>query len=140
LTGPDARRNVAAVTGRRDRRAVRVWISHWGFATLVGAAAVLGLIVGTTVAVPADIPAVALQAAPVYRVEVGGALFAGLYLVAVALVLALHNRGFSEIGTDGVRAHDLGRLPEAVAADRRLFDDLAAVVAELRKGPHDAGD
>lgn len=117
-----------------------MWISHWGFATLVGAAAVLGLIVGTTVAVPTDIPAIALQAAPVYRMEVGGALFAGLYLVAMAIVLAVHNRGFSEIGTDGVRAHDLGRLPEAVAADRRMFDAMAALVAELRKDAHDGRD
>ena len=68
------------------------WITQWGFATLVGFAAVLGLVVGTTVEVPADIPAVALQAAPVYRMEVGGALFAGLYLVTMAIVLALHNR------------------------------------------------
>lgn len=128
------------MTEQRDRGAVREWISHWGFATLVGAAAVLALIVGTTVAGPTDIPAVALQAAPVYRMEVGGALFAGLYLVAMAIVLALHNRGFSEIGTDGVRAHDLGRLPEAVAADRRTFNDMVALIAELRKGAHDARD
>ena len=119
---------------------MRAWIDHWGFAMLVGAAAVLGLIVGTTVAVPADIPAVALQAAPVYRMEVGGALFAGLYLAAIAIVLAFHNRGFSEIRTDGVRAHDLGRLPEAVAADRRMFDDLATLIAELKKGAHDVRD
>jgi hypothetical protein len=128
------------MTERRDRRAVRAWIQDWGFAVLVGAAAVLGLIVATTVAVPADIPGVALQAAPVYRMEVGGALFAGLYLVTMAIVLALHNRGFSEIGTDGVKAHDLGRLPEAVAADRRTFAAVAALVAELREGTDDGRD
>ena len=72
--------------------------------------------------------------------EVGGALFAGLYLVTMAIVLALHNRAFSEIGTDGVRARDLGRLPEAIAADRRMFDAVAALVAELREGADDGRD
>lgn len=119
---------------------MRTWIERWGFATLVGFATVLGLAVAATVAVPADIPTVALRAAPVYRMEVGGALFSGLYLASMAFVLALRNHAFSEIGTSGVRAHDLGRLSELAVADRRAIDDLAALFAELRKGAEDGGD
>lgn len=106
---------------------------------LVGLAVALGLMAAATVAVPADIPAVALQAAPVYRLEVGGALFTGLYLASMAFVLALRNQGFSEIGTSGVRAHDLGRLPELAAFDRRAFVHLAALIAEVEKGDGDGG-
>jgi hypothetical protein len=73
---------------------VRAWIERWGFAMLVGSAMVLGFVVGATVAVPTDIPAIALQAVPVYRLEVGAALFVGLYVVSMAFVLALRNRGF----------------------------------------------
>lgn len=115
------------------------WMERWGFATLVGSAVVLGLAVGATVAVPAEIPAVALQAAPVYRLEVGGALFIGLYLVSMAFVLAMRNHGFSEIGTSGVRAHDLGRLPDALAAERHAIAELAALMAKPEKGADDGG-
>jgi hypothetical protein len=107
---------------------------------LVGFAVVLGFVVGATVAVPADIPAIALQAAPVYRLEVGAALFVGLYLVSMAFVLALRNRGFSEIGTSGVRAHDLGRLPDMLAAERRAFAELATLMAKPEKGAGNGGD
>jgi hypothetical protein len=128
------------VTERRERRAVRAWVERWGFAVLVGFAVVLGFVVGATVAVPADIRAIALQAAPVYRPEVGAALFVGLYLVSMAFVLALRNRGFSEIGTSGVRAHDLGRLPDMLAAERRAFAELATLMAKPEKGASDGGD
>ena len=60
--------------------------------------------VAITVTPPADLPSVALRASPVFRVEVGAAVFIALYLATMAFVLALHNRGFTEIGTSGVRA------------------------------------
>ena len=66
-----------------------MWLERWGFSVLVGAAAMAGLIVGATVAILADVPGVALQAVPVYRLEVSGAIFAGLCVAAPALVLAL---------------------------------------------------
>ena len=37
------------------------------------------------------------------------ATFLGLYLVAMAFVLALNNRGFSEIGVHGLKAQDITR-------------------------------
>jgi hypothetical protein len=106
----------------------------------VGSAVPVGLVAGLTVAVPVDIPAVALRAAPVYRLEVGAALFGGLYVVSMTFVLALRNRGFTDIGTAGVRAHDLGHLPEAIVADRRALAELATLIAELKEGSRDGGD
>lgn len=107
------------------------WISRWGFGVAVVVAAVLGAGVGTTVSLPSDIPGVALQAAPVYRLEVGAAIFVGLYVVAMALVLAFQNRGFTEIGSGGVRAHDLTELPRALLTQEGALNVLLEVVDEL---------
>jgi hypothetical protein len=79
-------------------------MSRWGFAAAIAIATLLAFVLGATVAIPADIPAIALQAEPVYRLEVGGSIFAGLYLAATALALALQNRAFTEFGSSGVRA------------------------------------
>lgn len=85
----------------------RTWIAHWGFAILVGLAVLVATYVAWKVKVPSEIPDFALNAAAVYRVEVGAAAFLGLYLVAMAFVLALNNRGFSEIGVNGLKAQDI---------------------------------
>jgi hypothetical protein len=119
---------------------LRAWISRWGFAALVGVAIVAGIAVAATVAPPADIPAVALQAAVVYRLEVGGALFLGLYLVAMVFILALQNRGFSEIGPGGVRAQDLNDVSETVAAQEGSMKLLLRVVDELRDVRDEPGE
>jgi hypothetical protein len=104
---------------------------RWGFAALVGAAALAGLGASATVALPADIPGVALQAAPVYRLEVGGAIFIGLYLAAMAFVLALQNRAFTEIGTGGMRARSLGDLPTTLRTHERALKGLLEVLDEI---------
>jgi hypothetical protein len=77
------------------------------------------------VAIPAEIPSFALKAAPVYRLEVGGAVFAAAYVVSMALVLALNNRAFSEIGMSGIKARDIGR--EQDQAIRRQDQNLEAL-------------
>ncbi len=77
---------------------------RWGFMCLVISAAAAGALGAATVAIPDEIPSVALQAVAVYRLEVGGAILAVLYLVAITLVLSMNNRGFTEFGTKGVRA------------------------------------
>jgi hypothetical protein len=128
------------VDGRNGIGEVRTWVERWGFAVLVGVAVSVGVTTGVTVGVPGDVPSFALQAAPVYRVEVGGALFAALYLGPMALVLAFRNQAFTEIGTGGMRAHELGRLPEAIEADRRALDDLAALTAEIGRVGGDVDD
>lgn len=88
-------------------------LARWGFAAMVGTAIVATLFAGVTVAVPSDVPAVALQAPAVYRLEVGGATFVGLYVVTMALFLALQNRAFTEIGTDGEGTESVGSARDA---------------------------
>lgn len=90
-----------------EKDSVRAWVERWGFATMVGLAALVAAGVGWKVEVPPEVPDFALNAAPIYRVEVGAATFLGVYLVAIAFVLALNNRGFSEIGTHGLKARDI---------------------------------
>jgi hypothetical protein len=86
---------------------------RWGFATMVAVAIAAGFAVALTVVPPGDVPAFALRASSVYRVEVGAAVFFGIYIAAMALVLAMHNRGFTELGTGGMRAQDLAALQGA---------------------------
>jgi hypothetical protein len=107
-------------------RSIIGWAARWGFAVLVGLAMVTAVCVAWTVELPAEIPSFALQAAAVYRLEVGAAVFAAAYLGAMALVLALNNRAFSEIGTSGVKAHDVSGKVQT-AAIRRLQTDVKNV-------------
>jgi hypothetical protein len=90
-----------------EKSGFRGWIGRWGFAILVSLAALAAACVGWKVEVPSEVPDFALNAAAIYRVEVGAATFLGLYLVAMAFVLALNNRGFSEIGVHGLKAQDI---------------------------------
>ena len=115
----------------RRRTLIQLLAVRWGFAAMVAVAITAGAVAAATVATPADVPSVALRAVPVYRVEVGAAVFFGLYLAAMALVLAMHNRAFTELGTGGVRAQDL-----AVAEDV-YFQEM---VLELFDEIHDSTD
>jgi hypothetical protein len=121
------------------RQDIASWSARWGFAVSVGLAIVVGLLVGATVALPADIPAVALRAAPVYRLEVGGAIFAGLYFAAMSFVLALRNRAFTEVGTGGMRARSLGDLPTSVLNQERSLTVLSELVRKMEDRPDDRG-
>lgn len=96
---------------------------------MVVAAVAAGLFAAGTVTPPADLPTVALGAEVVYRVEVGGAVFIGLYLATMALALALHNRGFTEFGSGGIRARGLD-----AASDETLAGDYGMeLIADLRE-------
>jgi hypothetical protein len=90
-----------------DQSGLRGWIRRWGFAILVSLAALAAACVGWKAEAPSEVPDFALRAAAIYRVEVGAAAFLALYLVAMAFVLALNNRGFSEIGVHGLKAQDI---------------------------------
>jgi hypothetical protein len=106
---------------------------------MVAVAIVVGVVAAVTVPPPADIPAVALRAA-VYRVEVGAAVFFGLYLVTMALVLAMNNRGFTEIGSGGIRAQDLAAASDGLVAESaamELVEELAERQAVLKEGECD---
>jgi hypothetical protein len=105
---------------------------RWGFAILVLAAIAVGLFAAVTVSPPADVPAAALQAVVIYRVEVGVAVFFGLYLATMAFALALQNRGFTEIGSAGIRARGLTAASEEAAAEREDVDLIIDLVDEVR--------
>ena len=92
---------------------------------MVAAAMVLGAGIALTAVPPPEIPTAALRSAAVYRVEVGGAVFLGLYLAAMALALAIQNRGFTEIGSGGIKAQDL-----AAVSDEMVVRDLATEILE----------
>jgi hypothetical protein len=115
---------------------ISAWLTRWGFAAIVTAAAILALIGGATVALPGDIPAVALQAAPVYRIEVGGAIFVVLYLAAMAVVLALQNRAFTEFGSGAVKAQSLRDVPASLLKQERAMKVLREIILDME----DPGD
>src|ERR1700758_643205 len=91
----------------RTRHLAGAWVARWGFALAVASALAVSVTLAVTVPVPTELPSLALNAVVVYRLEVGGALFVGLYIAAMALALALQNRGFTEIGNGGIRAQDM---------------------------------
>ena len=103
-----------------------------GFAALVAATIVAGLVVAITVGPPTEIPTVALRASAVYRVEVGGAIFLGLYIATMAFALALQNRGFTEFGAGGVRAQELAAVSENEDAEDFSIELLEEVMGEVR--------
>ena len=89
--------------------------------------------------VPAPVPSFALQAAAVYRLEVGAACFVVVYLAAMAFFLALDGRGFAELGTRGLRATTVvwasdqqkGTLSEQVKVNQDLERGLEETGAAL---------
>jgi len=89
-----------------------VWVKRWGFSILVLLVASGAVYVAWKVEVPAHPPNFALKSPSVYRIEVGAACFLGLYLVVMTFVLALHNRGFSEIGVNGLRAQEIANIAQ----------------------------
>lgn len=84
-------------------------LRNQGFPILVLVSLIVSGYLAATAHVPDPVPSFALQAAAVYRLEVGGACFAAFYLAAMALVLALDGRGFAELGTRGLRAAEPSR-------------------------------
>ena len=118
------------------RRLFGLVLIRWGFAALVAAAIAIGFVAAVTVASPADLPSTALQAEVIYRVEVGIAVFLGLYVAALAFALALQNRGFTEIGNSGLRAQDLASVSrEYVDAEvaAELLEDVAEQLDLLKR-------
>ncbi len=106
------------------------FLSRWGFACLVGVATATALAGAGLSPPPAEVPEFALRAAVIYRLEIGVAVFLALYLASLAFVLALHNRGFSEIGTAGVKAEDLSGTTRR---QEDLLEDLLERVDELEE-------
>ncbi len=62
-------------------------------------------------------------------------MFLGLYVAAMALTLALHNRGFTEFGSGGVKARGLPAVSEeAFSGDfaMELLEDMREEVDDLQ--------
>jgi hypothetical protein len=110
---------------------LRLLAVRWGFAAMVFVAIVAGVIAAATIIPPVHVPPVALRAVAVYRVEVGAAVFLGFYLASTALVLAMHNRGFTEIGSGGVKAQALAGVSEDNLVVRDLLMELADEIDDL---------
>jgi|SRR4051794_25538804 hypothetical protein len=94
-----------------------------------------------SVRVPDPVPDYALQAAAVYRLEVGAACFALLYLAAMTFLLALDGRGFAELGTHGLKVEQVvpaaddkqdENLSEQIKINQRLENDLNAGEKSMR--------
>jgi hypothetical protein len=101
---------------------------RYGFAFLVlGALACASYLAGSAV-VPEPVPDYALQAEEIYRLEIGAAFFVAFYLVTMALLLALHGRGFAEFGARGLKATTVVAQQESSARqkkiDRQVFEKL----------------
>jgi hypothetical protein len=100
---------------------------------MVAAVITVGAVVAATVTPPSDVPVFALQASAVYRVEVGGAVFLGLYVATMTFVLALRNRGFTDIGSGGFRTQDLSTVSQ-----EEVFQEVAMeVLSEIADEVHD---
>jgi hypothetical protein len=114
-------------------------LERWGFAMLVAFAALGSVLVAATVATPAEIPGFALQAAAVYRMETGAATFVGFYLLAMALVLSFHNRGFTEIGMRGISAKGLdGDVRRHVFTEQKHgIQQMKKTIEEMETGKAD---
>ena len=88
-----------------------------------------------SVRVPDSIPDYALQAAAVYRLEVGAACFVVLYLAAMAFFLALEGRGIAELGTRGLRATEVVRVDdrqrETLSAQMKLIHNTRKDLEDL---------
>jgi hypothetical protein len=114
---------------RHDRYLFGLVLARWGFAVMVAAGIAVGFVAAMTVSPPIEVPTIALRATAVYRVEVGAAVFFALYVATMAFALALRNRGFTEIGSGGLKAKDL-----AADSDEANFAAVAMeLLAELRE-------
>lgn len=120
---------------------MRSWTQTVVFPLLVLAALAVAAYLTAGVQVPESIPDYSLQATAVYRLEVGAACFALLYLAAMTFLLALDGRGFAELGTHGLKveqvvpAADVKQdevLAEQIEDNQRLEEDLLAYDASLR--------
>ncbi len=125
--------------GEKRRKISTEWLKRWGFAVLVAVALIASVLVAASVAMPSQVPSFALRASAIYRLETGAASFLGFYLAAMAVVLSLHNRGFTEIGMRGISARD----PGGDARHRRLVEQegvgqkMEKAIEEMETGEAD---
>lgn len=120
------------------KKLVRWLLDSWFsvlLTVIVVAAAAGAVSVGLAVPVPKPIPDFALQARPVYRALVGGVWFAVVYLVIMAVALAIDGRGFVKFGSRGIEPGQLLKKRRARKKNsrsiRRLQGGLKTVSGSL---------
>jgi len=95
---------------------------RYGFAFLVLVALASASYLAGSAAVPEPVPDYALQAEEIYRLEIGAAFFVAFYLATLAVVLALKGKGFTEFGTQGVKAQQVV-VPQGPATTKEKLDE-----------------
>jgi len=80
---------------------------------------------------PAHLPAVALGAVLVWRVEVAASLFVAAYVAVVAIHLSLHGRTFTRVGSAGVEIPDVTPWHVAERETRAKTDEIDVSLASI---------
>lgn len=107
------------------------WLEAYGFAVLVLLAIIAAAVAGLTATIPRDAPLVG-DSESLYSLLVGGVAFAVFYLGALAFVLALRGRGFTELGPRGVRANRVLRKKQQQAL-RRHEEAIEGLKTQLKQ-------
>jgi hypothetical protein len=94
------------------------------FATVLTALA-LALAGALLAPAPRDLPAVALGAALVWRVEVAAILFAAAYGAVVTARLALHGHTYTRVGSAGIEIPQVARVEAEEKTDRGTAAEIA---------------
>jgi len=107
---------------------VRRLLQSYGFAFLVFVAMVCAGFVAGSTHVPKPVPDYALQAAEIYRLEIGAAFFAAFYLLTLAFLLATGGRGFAKFGPHSLAVEQVIRNGKALRHQARFdFPDEKSV-------------
>lgn len=82
---------------------------------------------------PSHLPAVALGAVLLWRVEVSAAAFVVAYLAIVTVRLALHGRTFTRVGSGGVEIPEVRSALASKASTTEIETSLAGLAATIRE-------
>jgi hypothetical protein len=111
---------------------MRRWPEQYGFAFLVVVAIGCGSFLAGSVEVPEPVPTFALQAAEIYRLEIGVAFFAVFYVATMTLLLALGGRGYAEVGTRGLKVAQVVMKSNATLRQQGRVDrETQAMICEV---------
>jgi hypothetical protein len=104
------------------------------FALVVVGAIALALVGGLTTPTPNDgVPAYALEASIVYKIEIALAIFVALYIAVITLRLAWYGRTFTRVGASGAEIPDLSLVQAGVDHARNAERQIQSLQARLEK-------
>jgi H+/gluconate symporter-like permease len=108
-------------------------LKGYGFAFLVFVALACASYLAGSATAPEPVPDYALQAAEIYRLEIGAAFFVAFYLAVLAVVLALGGKGFTELGTRGLKAQQVVAQQSLPPSQERLNDRMLQKLQSLEQ-------